>query len=189
MNFLHGSRRAVTDVRMGTRAASREHTFRAIYEQHGAAVHGYVARRVADAYVEDLVSETFMVAWRKMPKDVTEPLPWLYAVARREVANHRRKLAGGHRLVERLAALTPLHERAVPPLVIEGFEPPLAAAFGRLTDNEKEALALVAWEQLDYAQAGRVVGCSAATFAVRVSRARGKLRDAVPNPRLKERTA
>ena len=99
-----------------------------------------MARRVADAYVEDLVSETFMVAWRKMPKDVMEPLPWLYAVARREVANHRRKLAGGHRLVERLAALTPLHERAVPPLVIEGFEPPLAAAFGRLTDTEKEAL-------------------------------------------------
>ena len=55
-------------------------------------------------------------------------------------------------------------------------------------------LALVAWEQLDYAQAGRVVGCSAATFAVRVSRARGKLRDAlqpapVGVPRAKERTA
>ena len=58
MNFLQGSWRSGTDVRMGTRAASREHTFRAIYEQHGVSVHAYVARRVADAYVEDLVSET-----------------------------------------------------------------------------------------------------------------------------------
>ncbi len=179
---------------MGDSAGSRERTFRAIYEQHGVAVHAYVARRVADAHVEDLVAETFMVAWRKLPKNVEEPLPWLYAVARREVANHRRKLAGGHRLVERLAALTPRHEGAAPPLVVPGLEPPLAAAFGRLTDVEKEALALVAWEQLDYTQAGRVVGCTAATFAVRVSRARGKLRDALQPappavPRAKERTA
>lgn len=179
---------------MGDRAATRERTFRAIYELHGAAVHAYVARRVAEAHVEDLVAETFMVAWRKLPSDVEEPLPWLYAVARREVANHRRKLAGGHRLVERLAALTPRHQGAAPPLAVPGLEPPLAAAFGRLTDVEKEALALVAWEQLDYTQAGRVVGCTPATFAVRVSRARGKLREALqppaPTPRVvKERTA
>ena len=180
---------------MRSGAASREHTFREIYETHGPAVHAYLARRVASVHVDDLVSETFVVAWRKLPKDVEEPLPWLYAVARREVANHRRKIAGGHRLVERLAALTPRHERAVPPLIEPGLAPPLAAAFARLTETEKEALLLVAWEQLDYAHAGRVVGCSAATFAVRVSRARAKLRDAlrpdlaVTSPRPKERTA
>ena len=86
MNFLQGFGASRDGCAHGHRAASREHTFRAIYEQHGPAVHAYVARRVAaDAYVEDLVSETFMVAWRKLPKDVEEPLPWLYAVARREV--------------------------------------------------------------------------------------------------------
>ena len=179
---------------MGDRAASREHTFRAIYEQHGAAVHAYVARRVADAYVEDLVSETFMVAWRKLPKDVMEPLPWLYAVARREVANHRRKLAGGHRLVERLAALTPLHERAVPPLVVDGLR---AAAGGgvRAADRHREGGA-----------GARRVGAA----RLRAGRARGRLQrgdlrrprlprprqaarrratSATSRPRLKERTA
>jgi RNA polymerase sigma factor (sigma-70 family) len=167
---------------MGPRANSRERIFREIYEKHGPAVHAYLARRVAAAHVDDLAADTFMVAWRKLPRDVDEPLPWLYAVARREVANHRRKVAGGHRLVERLAGLSPRFESPGLPLVEPALTPPLASAFARLTDIEKEALLLVAWEQLDYAQAGRVVGCTAATFAVRVSRARGKLRDALgPN--------
>jgi len=102
----------------------------------------------------------------------------LYAVARREVLAHRRRLAGGSRLVARLAALAP---RGGDDAVVAHREPgiaaPLAAAFARLTDNEKEALLLVAWEELDYEQAGRVVGCTAATFAARVSRARAKVRD------------
>jgi RNA polymerase sigma factor (sigma-70 family) len=167
---------------MGPRASSRERTFREIYETHGPAVHAYLARRVGAAHVDDLAADTFMVAWRKLPRDVDEPLPWLFAVARREVANHRRKLAGGNRLVERLAGLSPRHESPGLPIVEPGLEPPLAAAFARLTDIEKEALLLVAWEHLDHAQAGRVVGCTAATFAVRVSRARGKLREALtPN--------
>lgn len=180
------------------KATARERTFREIYEQHGAAVHAYLARRVAAGHVEDLAAETFMVAWRKLPRDIEEPLPWLYAVARREVLSHRRRVAGGNRLVERLVALTPGHEHAVAPMTEPGLAPPLAAAFARLSDVEKEALLLVAWEQLDYAQAGRVVGCSAATFAVRISRARAKLRDALSpdgsihplaGPRAKERTA
>ena len=130
--------------------------------------------------VEDLASETFMVAWRKMPDDVEEPLAWLYAVARREVMAQRRRDSGRTRLVERLTALTPRHEGvAVLPLAGPALEPPLSHAFARLTDNEKEALLLVAWEGLDHTQAGRVVGCSAATFTVRLSRARAKLREAL----------
>jgi RNA polymerase sigma-70 factor (ECF subfamily) len=78
---------------------------------------------------------------------------------------------------------------AVLPLVGPALEPPLSHAFARLTDNEKEALLLVAWEGLDHAQAGRVVGCSAATFTVRLSRARAKLREALTPPVAPERTA
>jgi RNA polymerase sigma factor (sigma-70 family) len=159
-----------------SRAARREAAFRVVYEQHGPAVHAYLARRVAPEHVEDLAAETFLVAWRKLPHDVEEPLPWLYAVARRCMLAHRRRLAGRRRLVERLAALTPAHERSAPATVVEpALGEPLARAFARLTDREKEALLLVAWERLDHAAAARVVGCTAATFTVRVSRARGKL--------------
>jgi RNA polymerase sigma-70 factor (ECF subfamily) len=165
---------------MGQRSDERERAFRQVYAQHAPAIHAYLARRVAPEFVEDLAADTFMVAWRKMPDDVEEPLAWLYAVARREVLAHRRRDSGRTRLIERLIALTPLHEGAAAlPAVEPALDPPLARAFGRLTDYEKEALLLVAWEGLDHAQAGRVVGCSAATFTVRLSRARSKLRTAL----------
>jgi RNA polymerase sigma factor (sigma-70 family) len=165
---------------MRQRPTARERAFREVYDAHGPAVRAYLARRVAPECVDDLASETFMIAWRKLPHDVEEPLAWLFAVARREVMAHRRRDSGRTRLVERLAALTPRHEGAVAlPLIGPALDPPLAQAFARLTDYEKEALLLVAWEGLDHAQAGRVVGCSAATFAVRLSRARSKLRTAL----------
>jgi RNA polymerase sigma factor (sigma-70 family) len=165
---------------MGKRSSAREDAFRQVYAEHAPAIHAYFARRVAPAFVEDLAADTFMIAWRKLPDDVDEPLAWLYAVAHREVLAHRRRDSGRARLVERLKALTPRHEGVAPPPLVEPpFAPPLAQAFTRLTDFEKEALLLVAWEGLDHAQAGRVVGCSAATFTVRLSRARAKLRAAL----------
>jgi RNA polymerase sigma-70 factor (ECF subfamily) len=164
---------------------NRETAFRAVYEQHGSSVFAYIARRVAAEHVEDLAAETFMVAWRKLPPGIDEPLPWLYAVARRVVLAHRRGVAGRRRLTERLAALASREDDAVAvaPEVGPAFEPRLAAAFARLTSYEQEALLLVAWEGLDHAQAGRVVGCTAATFTVRLSRARTKLRTALQGER------
>jgi RNA polymerase sigma-70 factor (ECF subfamily) len=180
MNFLQGLAGSATERRMKQASMTRERTFRQVYATHGAAVHAYLARRVPPESVEDLASETFMIAWRKMPDDVEEPLAWLYAVARREVMANRRRDSGRTRLVERMMAITPRHEGvAVLPLAGPALEPPLSHAFARLTDNEKEALLLVAWEGLDHTQAGRVVGCSAATFTVRLSRARAKLREAL----------
>jgi RNA polymerase sigma-70 factor (ECF subfamily) len=157
---------------------SRERDFRALYETHGPAVHAYLARRVEAEHVEDLASNIFMIAWRKIPPNVDEPLAWLYAVARHEVLAHRRKVTRGRRLVERLMAHTPREEGAVA-LEEPGLEPELAAAFSGLTALEQEALLLLAWEQLSYEQAGRVVGCSAEAFAVRVSRARRKVKAAL----------
>jgi DNA-directed RNA polymerase specialized sigma24 family protein len=65
--------------------------FRAIYETHHASICAYFARRAPRDEVEDLAAETFVVAWRKLPRKVEHPLPWLYAVARHVLANHRRK--------------------------------------------------------------------------------------------------
>ena len=51
----------------------------------------YLARRAAPDAVEDLFAEVMTVAWRRIGDipDGTE-LPWLYGVARRVLANHRR---------------------------------------------------------------------------------------------------
>jgi RNA polymerase sigma-70 factor (ECF subfamily) len=154
---------------------SREPEFRAMYEDHGPAIRAYLSRRVAHDHVDDLAANTFMIAWRSLPGEIDDPLPWLYAVARNEVRSHRRGAARRHRLTEKLMAFTPRDAAVEPP-----SEPPaLGPAFARLTDKEREAMLLVAVEGLDHAEAGRIAGCTPETFTVRVSRARKKLRVAL----------
>ena len=68
--------------------------FRVIYDAHHAAICAYFARRAARDEVEDLAAETFVVAWRKLPRRSEHLLPWLYAVAGKVLANHRRKGRG-----------------------------------------------------------------------------------------------
>ncbi len=53
------------------------------------------------------------------------------------------------------------------------------AALARLSDEDRELLTLVAWQGLKPAEAARVVGCSTATYFVRLHRARKRLADAL----------
>jgi RNA polymerase sigma-70 factor (ECF subfamily) len=53
------------------------------------------------------------------------------------------------------------------------------AALARLGDADRELLTLVAWHGLSPREAARVVGCSAATYFVRLHRARRRLEQAM----------
>jgi RNA polymerase sigma-70 factor (ECF subfamily) len=82
-----------------------EATFRRLYAEHGRAVLAYAVRRSIDAAdAADVVADTFLVAWRRLP-DVRagdEARLWLYGVARRTLANQRRAERRRERLAERL---------------------------------------------------------------------------------------
>src|SRR5687767_10364110 len=83
----------------------REHAFRALYDSRFDAVLGYALRRTnrpEDA--ADVVSETFLVAWRRLDHVPAgdASLPWLYGTARRVLANQRRGDLRRRRLGERL---------------------------------------------------------------------------------------
>lgn len=67
--------------------------FEQIYADHREAVRAYVRRRAPDALVDDVVSETFVVCLRRLDRVPPQPLPWLYAVAWKTLANERRKQA------------------------------------------------------------------------------------------------
>jgi RNA polymerase sigma-70 factor (ECF subfamily) len=165
----------------------RELAFRQIYDRHAPAVFADLARRVPRDQVDDLAAETFLVAWRKLPPGVEEPLPWLYAVARRVLLAHLRGTRGRARLAARIAGLIP-RDAASPEPELQALDGALAGALARLTLLEREALLLVAWEDLDHAAGARVVGCTAATFTVRVSRARTKLRAALGDAAIPKET-
>src|SRR5437879_2466008 len=58
---------------MSDQGLAYERMFRA----HYAAVYRYVLRRVEAPAVEDIVGETFLVAWRRFDDLAGDPLPWL----------------------------------------------------------------------------------------------------------------
>ena len=142
--------------------------FEQIYEEHREAVRVFVRRRAPDSILEDVVSETFLVCWRKLDRVPDEPLPWLYAVARKTLANQRRRLARE----QRVGAVDPAAGVAEPEPVGDSI---LAAAFAALSERDREVLRLIAWEGLSLSQAAVVLGCSALACRVRYHRAKTRL--------------
>jgi RNA polymerase sigma-70 factor (ECF subfamily) len=138
--------------------------FEEIYAAHREAVESYVRRRAPASLVDDLVSETFVVCLRKLDRVPSEPLPWLYAVARKTLANQRRTLARETRQQAILAV--------EPEPVGDGA---LADAFARLSERDREVLRLVAWEGLSLPEAAVVLGCSVVACRVRYHRAKSRL--------------
>jgi RNA polymerase sigma-70 factor, ECF subfamily len=150
---------------MDDRTARFERMYAATYEP----ILGYAMRRCSrpeDA--ADVVAETFTVAWRRfeeIPPDGKARL-WLYGVARRVLANHRR---GESR---RRMRTTELRDEiaAVGPDPVEA--PVIAQVFRELSNEDREMLGLFAWEGLDHAAIAAVLGCSRGAARVRLHRAR-----------------
>jgi len=142
--------------------------FEQIYEEHQEALRVFVQRRAPESIVDDVVSETFLICWRKLERIPDEPLPWLYAVARKTLANQRRRLAREQRV-----------DAADPASAVAELEPvgdtALAAAFAALSERDREVLRLIAWEGLSLSQAAVVLGCSALACRVRYHRAKTRL--------------
>jgi RNA polymerase sigma-70 factor (ECF subfamily) len=151
----------------------------AAYEEYAPAIRAYAARRVEPDAVDDIVAETFAIACRRMPDD-GDPLPWLYGVARKVVHGHRRSHARRSALVERVASHEDPNGAAPDPAdAVPDVDAELVRAFATLSEKEREAIRLVALEGLSGKDAARAAGCSPATFAVRLSRARKRLRVAL----------
>ncbi len=117
----------------------RRARFDALWAAHHDAVRRYALRR-EPALADDVVAETFAVAWRRLESVPAEPLPWLYGVARKTLANLRRREA------HQVAVAT--RAGAEPVLAAAPLDGELLAALARLGPRDREALLLAAWEGL-----------------------------------------
>ena len=151
---------------------SRLARFDALFSAYERPVLAYALRRSANhADAEDVASETFAIAWRKLEAiPVDAALPWLYAVARRVLANQRR----GHGRRERLVALLQTQDVATPWRAGEDRDGPAFAALASLSPADQEVLRLVAWEELGNQQIATVLGISPNAVAIRLHRARAR---------------
>ncbi|HEU5006591.1 MAG TPA: RNA polymerase sigma factor [Jatrophihabitantaceae bacterium] len=147
--------------------------FEALFRTHYGAVVRYAVRRIGQDASSEVVAETFTVAWRRLDQIPDNALPWLYATARRVVANEVRRRSRAVRLDERLAAQQEgaVADHAEP--LTESLR--VRAALDSLSERDREVLRLSAWEQLPTADAASVLGCSESAYKVRLHRARRRL--------------
>lgn len=153
----------------------RKEKFEDLYRAHADDVLAYARRRTATSEAEEVVADTFLVAWRRLDSVPLEPLPWLYQVARRTLANRRRSIRRRDSLTMKISRFEARQELTGDPA--ENFSDPhwLVSALARLSERDREVLMLIAWEGLDHHAAAIVLECSRSALAVRLHRARKRL--------------
>lgn len=150
--------------------------FDAVYGANAIRVLAYSLRHTDPDSAHDVVADVFLVAWRRIDDVPDEPLPWLLVVARNTLANRRRTRIRRDQLEQRLADVASVGSQFTPAAEEVALErASMLRALSELTDVEREALLLVAWDGLTARGAALVVGCSRNAFEVRLRRARLRL--------------
>jgi RNA polymerase sigma-70 factor (ECF subfamily) len=160
--------------------------FGVVFDRHAAAIHGYIARRLGRDAADDLVAETFLVAFRQRGGyDPAQPSarPWLYGIATRLVSRRRRDEVRFFRAIAR-TGIDPAADPVAEPVADEvirradakTLHHQLAGALAGLAAADRDALLLVA-DGLSYAEAAQALGVPDGTLSSRVARARRKLRE------------
>jgi RNA polymerase sigma-70 factor (ECF subfamily) len=144
----------------------------ALFREHHPAVRDYARRRVPPEDVDDIVSETFLVVWRRLDDVPETALPWLLAVARNVVGTEWRGAARRQRLWLKAQSR---HVEDGDPSEPETADGRLLDALAVLKERDREALTLVAWDGLTPAQAAAVLGEPSARFRQRLHRAGRRL--------------
>jgi RNA polymerase sigma factor (sigma-70 family) len=137
----------------------------------------FVQRRLAADEAEDVVSAVFLVAWRRFADIPDDARPWLFEVARHTMSNHARAAGRRHSLDVRMVLDHRPEQHDDSATVI--LRADLGRAWRTLPEPDREVLALVAFDGLTAEQAARVLGCGRSTFAMRLARARRRMRRAM----------
>jgi RNA polymerase sigma-70 factor (ECF subfamily) len=129
------------------------------------------ARRRGSRDPEALGAEALTIAWRRLadvPAD--DARPWLFATARNLLLAEWR----GASATDRRGGIPETAGDAEPQVHI--LDPELERCLKALSVRDREALLLVAWEDLTPALAARSLGVSQAAFRVRLHRSRKRVR-------------
>ncbi|MDE3082990.1 MAG: sigma-70 family RNA polymerase sigma factor [Acidobacteriota bacterium] len=137
----------------------------------------YVARRVPQAKVDDVVSASFMVAWEKYSTVDNPSLPWLIRIASFEVANTRRKRSREH-----LRAFSAVLEEFAAPDGDDFDGAGVRSAIATLSESDQEILRLVLWDELPRDDIAQVLGLSVNAVNVRYHRALQKFERSIVVP-------
>ncbi|WP_193613729.1 sigma-70 family RNA polymerase sigma factor [Nocardioides lijunqiniae] len=148
-----------------------------LFERHARMVYRYARARLDQEDAEDAVSEVFVVAARRTPPAGLDPAAWLLGVARNVVANQVRSLRRRRALVARAELTAPRSDPDHAPWLVRLDA--LRAAVATLSARDQEVVSMLAAAPLTPEQLAAALGCSPRAAAVRVHRARQRLRSAL----------
>jgi RNA polymerase sigma factor (sigma-70 family) len=175
-----------TDAELIARSGDSPESFAALFDRHAPAVHRYLTRRLGDSHAEDLVAQTFLVAFERRGRyDPTRPdaRAWLFGIATNLLRRHHRDEARLLRALARASADPPpaqCHADGVASRVDAGaLSRRLAALLADVPARERDVLLLYAWADLDADEISRALGIPPGTVRSRLHRARKRLRPAL----------
>jgi RNA polymerase sigma-70 factor (ECF subfamily) len=184
---------AQTDAELIAISRASPESFAILFDRHAVAIHRYVARRMGAAEADDLLGQTFLLAFERRHRyDVSRAgaLPWLYGIATNLVHRRRRDE------VRQLRAYSRTGTERDP----DGFAAEVAArldaaettralsgVLAGLRSVERDVLLLYAWEDLSYAEIAQALQMPLGTVRSRLHRARRALRSAL-GPDFEENT-
>jgi RNA polymerase sigma factor (sigma-70 family) len=179
-------RTAVDDSQVIDWSLTDPDAFAELFHRHSGEIGRYVTRRIGPGIAEDIVAETFLVAFRRRDSydgSRTDARPWLYGIATNVMRRHRR---------DEVRALRALERTGSDPVMTESFADRvdgqvsaaetsrlLAPALARLNAGQRDVLLLTAWAGLTLDQIAEVLGIPHGTARSRLNRARTKIRAAL----------
>jgi RNA polymerase sigma factor (sigma-70 family) len=188
------ARQAVTPARVGAdtgddaaliaRSMRAPECFGALFDRHAPAISRYIARRLGPDAADDLVAETFLVAFRgrgRYDAARADARPWLYGIATRLIGRHRRDEVRFFRAIARTGvdpAAEPVADQVTERVAAQAARRQLAAALAGLSQAQRDVLLLVA-SGLGYEEAAVALGVPVGTVSSRLVRARRAVREAL----------
>jgi RNA polymerase sigma factor (sigma-70 family) len=164
------------------RSRNEPEVFEIVFRRYADQIQRYVARRIGADASDDVVAETFLLAFRQRDRyDLSRASarPWLYGIATNLIGRYRRAEVRYYRALARAGidqVAESFTDRVDAAVSASAANRRLAAALAVLPAAHRDTLLLVAWGDLTQEEAATALGVPAGTVRSRITRARGKLR-------------
>lgn len=158
-------------------------SFGVIFERHFGAILRYLRRRLGDQPAEEATAQTFLVAFDergRLDRERADVRPWLFGIATNVAHRHRRHEVGELRAIAALGAEAGISDDGSEARVdAERMRGALARCLAELPAEESDVLYLLVWAELEQREIAVALGVPIGTVKSRLSRARGRLREAL----------
>jgi RNA polymerase sigma-70 factor (ECF subfamily) len=164
------------------RSRSEPEVFEIVFRRYADQIQRYAARRIGADAADDVVAETFLLAFRQRDQyDAArgDARPWLYGIATHLIGRYRRSEVRQYRALARVGVdevAESFTDRVDATVSASAVNRDLAAALADLPAAHRDTLLLVAWGDLTHEEAAAALGVPAGTVRSRVHRARTRLR-------------